>query len=86
VRPEEVAYYRALIEHEGQPALDLACGTGRDVRHDALQRRPHPLCTLSVADAHQRHMVYDAVEVSARHATTGRAPPGGSQAMGKRQR
>ena len=28
-RPEEVAYYRAVIEHQGQPALDLACGTGR---------------------------------------------------------
>jgi SAM-dependent methyltransferase len=27
--PEELAYYRALIEGDGQPALDLACGTGR---------------------------------------------------------
>jgi SAM-dependent methyltransferase len=28
-RPEELAYYRACIERSGQPALDLACGTGR---------------------------------------------------------
>jgi SAM-dependent methyltransferase len=27
--PEELAFYRAIIEHNGQPALDLACGTGR---------------------------------------------------------
>src|SRR5438270_14021486 len=27
--PEELAYYRAAIERYGQPALDLACGTGR---------------------------------------------------------
>jgi SAM-dependent methyltransferase len=27
--PEELAYYRAPIERNGQPALDLACGTGR---------------------------------------------------------
>ena len=26
---EELAYYRAVIERDGQPALDLACGTGR---------------------------------------------------------
>ncbi|HUF07465.1 MAG TPA: methyltransferase domain-containing protein [Candidatus Binatia bacterium] len=28
-QPEELAYYRAAIERFGQPALDLACGTGR---------------------------------------------------------
>lgn len=28
-RPEELAYYRGAIERFGQPALDLACGTGR---------------------------------------------------------
>lgn len=28
-RPEEFAYYRAIIAQNGQPALDLACGTGR---------------------------------------------------------
>ena len=27
--PTELAYYRAIIERYGQPALDLACGTGR---------------------------------------------------------
>jgi SAM-dependent methyltransferase len=27
--PHELAYYRAAIERFGQPALDLACGTGR---------------------------------------------------------
>lgn len=27
--PDEVAYYRSAIERSGQPALDLACGTGR---------------------------------------------------------
>lgn len=27
--PDELAYYRAAIERFGQPALDLACGTGR---------------------------------------------------------
>lgn len=27
--PEELAYYRSAIERYGQPALDLACGTGR---------------------------------------------------------
>src|SRR5262245_28563016 len=27
--PEELAFYRAMIEQSGQPALDLACGTGR---------------------------------------------------------
>jgi len=27
--PEELAYYRTAIERYGQPALDLACGTGR---------------------------------------------------------
>ena len=27
--PEELAFYRSIIEHHGQPALDLACGTGR---------------------------------------------------------
>lgn len=27
--PLELAYYRAIIEGYGQPALDLACGTGR---------------------------------------------------------
>ena len=26
---EELAYYQRLIERDGQPALDLACGTGR---------------------------------------------------------
>ncbi|HUF07503.1 MAG TPA: methyltransferase domain-containing protein [Candidatus Binatia bacterium] len=28
-QPEELAYYRAAIERFGEPALDLACGTGR---------------------------------------------------------
>ena len=27
--PDELAFYRALIEQSGQPALDLGCGTGR---------------------------------------------------------
>ncbi len=27
--PEELAFYRAFVESGGQPALDLACGTGR---------------------------------------------------------
>src|SRR5688572_1518996 len=27
--PDELTYYRAAIERFGQPALDLACGTGR---------------------------------------------------------
>lgn len=27
--PEELAFYREAIERNGQPALDLACGTGR---------------------------------------------------------
>jgi SAM-dependent methyltransferase len=27
--PTELAYYRAIINRHGQPALDLACGTGR---------------------------------------------------------
>jgi SAM-dependent methyltransferase len=27
--PAELAYYRAAIEHSGQPALDLGCGAGR---------------------------------------------------------
>jgi SAM-dependent methyltransferase len=27
--PEELAFYRAVVEGDGQPALDLGCGTGR---------------------------------------------------------
>jgi SAM-dependent methyltransferase len=27
--PEELTYYQAVVERAGQPALDLACGTGR---------------------------------------------------------
>src|SRR5688572_23369871 len=27
--PEELACFRSFIEHDGHPALDLACGTGR---------------------------------------------------------
>jgi SAM-dependent methyltransferase len=27
--PHELAYYQALVEDDGEPALDLACGTGR---------------------------------------------------------
>ena len=27
--PDELAFYRNIIERDGQPALDLACGTGR---------------------------------------------------------
>jgi SAM-dependent methyltransferase len=27
--PDELAFYRAVIERDGQPALDLACGAGR---------------------------------------------------------
>jgi len=27
--PDELAFYRSVIEVDGQPALDLACGTGR---------------------------------------------------------
>ena len=27
--PAELAFYRAFVERDGQPALDLACGTGR---------------------------------------------------------
>src|SRR5215211_6557347 len=27
--PDELAFYRDIIERDGQPALDLACGTGR---------------------------------------------------------
>lgn len=27
--PDELAFYRRFIEQDGQPALDLACGTGR---------------------------------------------------------
>jgi SAM-dependent methyltransferase len=27
--PEELAFYRSVIEGDGQPALDLACGAGR---------------------------------------------------------
>ncbi len=27
--PDELAFYRAFVEPDGQPALDLACGTGR---------------------------------------------------------
>jgi SAM-dependent methyltransferase len=29
VEGPEIAYYQKLIEHHGQPALDVACGTGR---------------------------------------------------------
>jgi SAM-dependent methyltransferase len=29
VAPKELAFYRTIIERDGQPALDLACGTGR---------------------------------------------------------
>jgi SAM-dependent methyltransferase len=28
-RPHEVAYFQKFIERDGQPALDVACGTGR---------------------------------------------------------
>jgi SAM-dependent methyltransferase len=31
-QPDELAYYRSAIERFGQPALDLACGTGRLLR------------------------------------------------------
>lgn len=31
-QPDEMAYYRGAIERFGQPALDLACGTGRLLR------------------------------------------------------
>jgi SAM-dependent methyltransferase len=27
--PDELAFYRGFVERDGQPALDLACGTGR---------------------------------------------------------
>lgn len=27
--PEELAFYRAVVERDGQPALDLGCGAGR---------------------------------------------------------
>jgi SAM-dependent methyltransferase len=27
--PDELAFYRSFVERDGQPALDLACGTGR---------------------------------------------------------
>jgi SAM-dependent methyltransferase len=27
--PEELAFYQDIVERDGQPALDLACGTGR---------------------------------------------------------
>ena len=27
--PDELAFYRSIIEQDGQPALDLACGAGR---------------------------------------------------------
>ena len=30
--PEELAFYQGIIESNGQPALDLACGTGRLLR------------------------------------------------------
>jgi SAM-dependent methyltransferase len=29
VEPEELAFYRSWIENDGEPALDLGCGTGR---------------------------------------------------------
>jgi SAM-dependent methyltransferase len=29
VDPDELAYYRAAVERNGEPALDLGCGTGR---------------------------------------------------------
>lgn len=28
-RPQEIAYFRRYVERDGQPALDVACGTGR---------------------------------------------------------
>ncbi|HEX2427261.1 MAG TPA: class I SAM-dependent methyltransferase, partial [Gaiellaceae bacterium] len=28
-RPHEIPYFRKFIEDDGQPALDVACGTGR---------------------------------------------------------
>lgn len=28
-RPHEIAYFRRFVEDDGQPALDVACGTGR---------------------------------------------------------
>jgi SAM-dependent methyltransferase len=28
-RPHEIPYFRRFIEHDGQPALDVGCGTGR---------------------------------------------------------
>ena len=28
-RPHEIPYFRQFIENDGQPALDIACGTGR---------------------------------------------------------
>ena len=28
-RPHEIPYFQKFIEHDGQPALDVACGTGR---------------------------------------------------------
>lgn len=28
-RPHEIAYFRRFVERDGQPALDVACGTGR---------------------------------------------------------
>jgi hypothetical protein len=27
--PDELAFYRGVIERDGQPALDLGCGAGR---------------------------------------------------------
>jgi SAM-dependent methyltransferase len=27
--PQELAFYQSFVEGNGQPALDLACGTGR---------------------------------------------------------
>ena len=31
-RPHEIPYYQRLIENDGEPALDVACGTGRLLR------------------------------------------------------
>jgi len=28
-RPQEIPYFRSYVERDGQPALDVACGTGR---------------------------------------------------------
>jgi hypothetical protein len=51
-RPHELPYFQRYIERDGQPALDVACGTGRLLQTGGLDHleRADPTVALEKAD------------------------------------